>query len=312
VSDAFYPWAPEPFYLFPLIIDFLFAAPLPPIGATNPIPIPQNIYNNECLDCFLFRLFVSGTVTSPPPPQLLQITPTTLPPACGSYSTTLMATGGSGSYTWSSVSPPPGFTLDPATGVLSSTGSPPAPAGSYSFTVQVTDSAGDTATQLLTLVIPVNINIHPYVGLPVSNDGHPTSMNASIASTDTNGSIMTLAATVTACQVKGFDWQQEITSLPCNGKMPLKVLSRLGQSHLVPGNKCSNGSYLQAPPSFYDTPISIDSTKTQLDPYPFYYPLDYVVKNEKSSNGGGGYINTDGKGNCIPTNQYCPAISRTA
>jgi hypothetical protein len=38
---------------------------------------------------------------------------------------------------------------------LSSTGSPPAAADSYSFTVEVTDSAGNTATQPFTLVIPV-------------------------------------------------------------------------------------------------------------------------------------------------------------
>jgi hypothetical protein len=66
-----------------------------------------------------------------------------------------MATGGSGTgYTWSvsSEALPAGFTLSSA-GILSSSGSPWASANSYGFTVQLTDSAGNTATQLLTLVV---------------------------------------------------------------------------------------------------------------------------------------------------------------
>ena len=70
------------------------------------------------------------------------------------YSTMVLATGGSGSgYTWSlSGLLPAGFTFASA-GVLSSTGSPAASAGPYRFTVQVTDSARNTAVQPLTLVV---------------------------------------------------------------------------------------------------------------------------------------------------------------
>jgi pimeloyl-ACP methyl ester carboxylesterase len=103
------------------------------------------------------------TGTTPP----LQITTTSLPNADTGqpYSSgTIQATGGSDSgYTWSvsSGSLPGGFTLSPEGScgnsctqvALSSTGSPAAPAGSYPFTVQVMDSAGNLATQALTLSI---------------------------------------------------------------------------------------------------------------------------------------------------------------
>jgi hypothetical protein len=114
---------------------------------------------------------------SPP----LQITTTSLPNATSgaSYSTTLAATGGSGAgYTWllQSGSLPAGFSLSSA-GVLSSTGSPAASAGPYSFTVQVTDSAGNTATQPLILsVVPVTCQVGnafgvqlPQIIVPVSS-----------------------------------------------------------------------------------------------------------------------------------------------
>ena len=68
------------------------------------------------------------------------------------YSDTLTVTGGTGPFAWSVLagSPPPGLTLGSSSGVLSGT---PAAAGSYAFTVQVTDADGVTATESVTLVI---------------------------------------------------------------------------------------------------------------------------------------------------------------
>jgi len=94
----------------------------------------------------------------------LQITTTTLPsPVSGHpYSAEIKATGGSGSgHSWSvsSGSLPPGFALSSEDNcgsgcvILSSTGTPPARPDSYNFTVQVTDSTGNLATQPLTLVV---------------------------------------------------------------------------------------------------------------------------------------------------------------
>ena len=70
------------------------------------------------------------------------------------YSDTLAVTGGTGPFTWSVScgSLPPGLTLNATTGVLSGT---PATVGLYSFTVQVTDSFGLTATQSLSMTVAV-------------------------------------------------------------------------------------------------------------------------------------------------------------
>jgi hypothetical protein len=67
------------------------------------------------------------------------------------YSATLAASGGTGSYTWS-VTPatlPPGLSLSSG-GLISGT---PTGGGSGSFTFKVTDSAGVSATQALTLTV---------------------------------------------------------------------------------------------------------------------------------------------------------------
>lgn len=68
------------------------------------------------------------------------------------YSNTLVVTGGTGPFAWSVTTGtlPPGVTLDPSTGVLSGT---PTTAGSYPFTVQVSDAFAVTATQAVTLQV---------------------------------------------------------------------------------------------------------------------------------------------------------------
>jgi len=68
------------------------------------------------------------------------------------YSDQLTATGGTGALTWSvsGGSLQPGLTLNSSTGLLSGT---PTTAGSYAFTVKVTDTAGGSATQAATVTI---------------------------------------------------------------------------------------------------------------------------------------------------------------
>ena len=68
------------------------------------------------------------------------------------YSDTLTVTGGTGPFAWSvsAGSLPSGLTLNASTGVLSGT---PATAGSFAFTVQVSDAFAATATEAVTLVI---------------------------------------------------------------------------------------------------------------------------------------------------------------
>lgn len=68
------------------------------------------------------------------------------------YSTTLTATGGVGQLNWSIISGalPPGVTLNAQSGVMS--GIPTAP-GTYNFTVHVADTADQSDTQALSLLI---------------------------------------------------------------------------------------------------------------------------------------------------------------
>jgi hypothetical protein len=96
-----------------------------------------------------------GTPPPPPPPAppaspALQVTSSTLATAMtgAGYSAQLTASGGN-SYSWavSSGSPPAGLQLD-ASGRLSGT---PTSAGSYSFSVRVTDEKGRTATGSIAL-----------------------------------------------------------------------------------------------------------------------------------------------------------------
>jgi hypothetical protein len=79
-------------------------------------------------------------------------TAATLPNGTASlpYSQTLSVTSGSAPYTWSTgASLPPGLSLS-AAGVISGT---PSVAGSFSFTIAVTDSGGQSATQTFTVTI---------------------------------------------------------------------------------------------------------------------------------------------------------------
>jgi len=97
-------------------------------------------------------------------------TGTTLPTgyAGAAYSQTLAATGGSGTgYSWSSSNLPTGFALSTG-GVLSAT---TPVAGTYSFTVTVTDSAKNTASATFSLTIGAGVSITTGTTLPTGYAG---------------------------------------------------------------------------------------------------------------------------------------------
>lgn len=74
------------------------------------------------------------------------------------YSVSLIAFGGSAPYVWSTPSGlPPGFSLDPATGLLSAAaGTQP---GSYTFNVQIQDAGGNTSTRSYSVLVLAPLQI---------------------------------------------------------------------------------------------------------------------------------------------------------
>jgi hypothetical protein len=80
------------------------------------------------------------------------ITTTSLPNGTkgSNYSQTLSVSGGSAPYTWSMSGAPSWLSLNVSTGIISGK---PTSSGTYSFTVKVTDSSGNTATQSLMIKI---------------------------------------------------------------------------------------------------------------------------------------------------------------
>jgi Putative Ig domain/Right handed beta helix region len=97
----------------------------------------------------------SKTTTSPPPPNpALQITTSALPNGTVSqaYSATVAATGGTSPYTWtlSAGALPVGLTLGGSSGVIAGT---PSQSGSFNFTLQLKDSAGQSAAASLSIQV---------------------------------------------------------------------------------------------------------------------------------------------------------------
>ena len=134
-------------------------------------------------------------------PELI-ITTTSLPDGTAevAYSQTLSATGGSAPYTWSATgSLPPGITLNQS-GILS--GTPTAP-GSFSFTVQVTDSGQRTATKGLTVTIVAGLTIT--TESPLSNGAVGVAYSQTLR---TSGGSPPLAFSVTGSLPPGITMQQ--------------------------------------------------------------------------------------------------------
>ena len=100
------------------------------------------------------------------------------------YSDTLTASGGTTPYTWSvrSGGLPAGITLDPSTGVLAGT---PTVAGTFGFTVQVTDADNQSATEPTSLVVAPTLT----VSAASVSFGAPVTFTATMASAAASGSV---------------------------------------------------------------------------------------------------------------------------
>ncbi len=156
----------------------------------------------------------SLSITVAPPP--LKITTTSLPSATvnTAYSTTLTGTGGTPPYTWAwSGQLPAGLSLAPSTGVISGTATD---TGTFSLTVQLSDSAAVSTTASLSLTvaaastsgytrfysdtsfwntpIPTNPQIDPNSAAIISSAIAAYSSSANLANTDTWGIALAFAS----------------------------------------------------------------------------------------------------------------------
>jgi len=105
------------------------------------------VYSGDTYDNGSTSSSITETVVAKP-----VITTTSLPNGTKntSYSQTLSVSGGSAPFTWSVTGSPSWLSLNVSTGII--TGKPTA-SGTYSFTVKVTDSLGNSATQSLSIKV---------------------------------------------------------------------------------------------------------------------------------------------------------------
>ena len=114
-----------------------------------------------------------------------------------SYSATMVATGGSGHYTYSVISGslPAGLTLNSSTGMISGTPTTP---GTYTFTSKAVDSNGNSDTDICTIVVqgtPVSLDCgscgagNAYQGQGYSSKEHVTGGTGSYTYSIVSGSL---------------------------------------------------------------------------------------------------------------------------
>lgn len=143
----------------------------------------------------------------------IAISPTTLGPltAGTAYSQTLSATGGNGSYTWSTAgSLPPGITVSSG-GVVSGT---PTSSGNYSFTVTATDSLGSTGSRGYAVTVNDQAPVANNSTLTVQggSNNNPVALNltggsvsqVSIVSNASNGTATATGTTILFTPAAGF------------------------------------------------------------------------------------------------------------
>ena len=155
------------------------------------------------------------------------------------YSDTLTATGGTPPYTWSvSVGTlPAGITLNSSTGVLA--GTPSAP-GTSSFTVRVTDTNNQSATEATSLTVvagPLAITVPSSAVLPNTTPGGTTTAQLGTASVTDNRGMTNASWTVTVTA----------TTFTTGGKTPAETIPLTQISYWSGPATASTGSATLTP-----------------------------------------------------------------
>ena len=156
----------------------------------------------------------------------LAITTTTLPNGTVgvAYNQTLAATGGLTPYTWSisAGALPTPLTLNPTTGVISGT---PNVAGTFNFTVMVTDAATRTATRALSITVAATPVSTLAIDRVVFFDRNTTGNTVAAPSLTTTGTNRLLLAFVSA-DAPATGTNTRVTGITNNGAALTWVLVR--------------------------------------------------------------------------------------
>jgi hypothetical protein len=241
------------------------------------------------------------------------------PPTTTPNAGIITADGGGGGYTWCvqsgsqcvlAGSPlPPGFELAPEIScgnictkiTLSSIGNAEAPPGSYPFTIQVSDSAGNLATQAVTLTVSCPMQVTPSArGTSVSS---PTGAAMYAEAYSSTG--LTLVNAAKACNFISFAWQQEMWNLPCPSGMFPVVPSNIPAQNLCPASMgVQAGSITATAANPLLDPVNGGDTNNEpgfipcVNCYPFFgSPLTTVESAENSP----GAICSKNTGICLVT-----------
>ena len=153
----------------------------------------------------------SSLLVSPANGQGLTIITASLPNASvgTAYSATLIASNGTPPYTWGLANGsgplPPGLTINASSGIVAGT---PTTAGTYPFTVQVTDSLQNTATRALSIVVAnagsFSIATSPFM-LSVAQGNQATGTVTTMVSNGFNSSIALSASGLPAGATISFN-----------------------------------------------------------------------------------------------------------
>ena len=201
-----------------------------------------------------------------------------------SYSATLAASGGTGSYTWSIVSGslPPGLSLNPSTGAITGT---PTTAGTSSFTVQVNDGMS-TATKVLSItrsyVIPPPSTTPPLVTTYATTDITADSaiLNGNLNSKGTASSVQVSFQYATDAYYTGngntYDNETPTQSMSAVGPFNLPI------SSLSPGTTYHFRAIAVGDGTGYGSDMTFT---TDVAPTPTLTPITYTLTMAVSGNG---------------------------
>lgn len=184
------------------------------------------------------HLGASATVTVTAPafklPSSVAITTSTLPPADTGvpYSASLIAAGGTAPYQWTFASGtlPAGIQLENFSGVVSGIATL---AGSYPFSVKVTDAAGHSATSVLNVTVAPNTPSRSFDGpaeLP------RIYIQTSIADTPAPGNTITVDS--------GQDLQSALNNANCGDTIQLQAGATFTGAYTFPAKGCNDGNWV--------------------------------------------------------------------